>query len=148
MQTTIVYRFEARQLAVTRTDAQVKRQAARADIAGNRGGWIDAHSLGRVQGWDALRRCAAKRVAIAERMRQLPPTLVEILEGRRIGTPTLSVMRPLELAVGLLAPGPVEWRDVPTRAPELRDDDDDLDGDVAPGVTGRDVLARLEGRAG
>jgi len=125
---TVRYRFEVAKL-VAGLDRQVKRRARAAGIVGHRGGWLTRCALGHLQGWTALRYAAAKRIVFAERAGALPPNLVEILDGQRVGTPTLSAANPVELAVGLLSSAPVSWRDLP-RDPELRDDVEveDLEG--------------------
>lgn len=94
----------------TRTLAQVRARGTNAGITGGPSGWLRDCALGRVQGWSQLRTVAIRRVERAERAGTLPPNLAEILDGTRIGVPTLSIASSLELAVGLLAPGPVAWR--------------------------------------
>lgn len=89
-------------------------------ISGGRsggGGWLDCHALGNVQGYAALRHELA-RVA-----RELPPNLVEIANGERIGTPTLSRASRREVAAGLLSPKPVSWRDTVRPVREMLQDE-------------------------
>ena len=86
------------------------------------GGWLDCHALGNVQGYGALRHELA-RVA-----RELPPHLAEVATGARVGTPTLSRASRLEVAAGLLSPGPVSWRDTVRPVREMAHDDV-VDGD-------------------
>lgn len=104
------------------TDSQLRRRLrASGYVSGGRsggGGWLDCHALGQVQGYAALR---AKLAAVA---RELPPNLAEVARGRRVGTPTLSRASRLEVAAGLLCPGPVSWRDSVRPAREMAQDED------------------------
>jgi hypothetical protein len=43
--------------------------------------------------------------------KRLPWNLAEIVDGRRVGIPTLSRKDRLEVATGLLSHGQVSWRD-------------------------------------
>lgn len=104
------------------TPSQLRRRLrASGYVSGGRsggGGWLDCHALGAVQGYAALRHELA-RVA-----RELPPNLLEIARGERVGTPTLSRASRLEVAAGLLSPGLVSWRDTVRLVREMAHDDD------------------------
>ena len=109
---------------VVPTPSQLRRRLrASGYVSGGRsggGGWLDCHALGNVQGYAAL------RARLAEVARELPPNLAEVATGRRVGTPTLSRASRVEVAAGLLAPGPVCWRDTVRPVRELRDDADEV----------------------
>lgn len=104
------------------TAAQLKR---RLRLSGYRsagrsggGGWLDVHALGNVQGYGALRTLLQKLA------RTLPPNLLEIATGQRIGRPTLSRDSKLDVVAGLLAPTRVKpiWRDGPARPLDNEED--------------------------
>ena len=84
---------------------RVARKGKQAGLSGNQGGWIKLPCGKRVQGWFDV-WVWAKAAA-----RYLPENLLEIAEGTRIGTPTLRRGDEMELAVGLLSPVSVCWRD-------------------------------------
>ena len=81
-------------------------RARSAGLRGNGGGWLFPAGQA-VQGWAALERWVARYAELARR----EPNLAEILEGRRVGVPTLNRRRAAELAVGLSIRGPVSWRE-------------------------------------
>lgn len=106
------------------TPSQLRRRLrASGYVSGGRsggGGWLDCHALGAVQGYAALRHL------LAQVARELPPHLTEVARGQRVGTPTLSRASRLEVAAGLLSPGPVSWRDMVRPVREMAQDDDEV----------------------
>lgn len=88
----------------TLTVAKLRAKAHKAGIFGNGGGWVQ---IGRknIQSWNSV------GVFLDEMRKRLPWNLKEIVDGRRVGIPTLSRIDTLEVVAGLLSPDPVSWRD-------------------------------------
>lgn len=87
------------------TLGQLKRKANKIGIYGNGGGWLELPGGLRLQGWYSL------GVWLDQVRKRLPWNLAEIVDGRRVGVPTLSRKDRLEVATGLLSHGEVSWRD-------------------------------------
>lgn len=85
--------------------SHVRWRAHQAGIRGNTGGWIQLPCGVALQGWFEVWTWAREAV------RYVPWNLREILEGNRVGTPTLRRTDAQELAAGLLSPMPACWRD-------------------------------------
>lgn len=83
---------------------ELKRKAHAARIFGNGGGWIKIGQK-RIQSWRSV------GIWLDSVRARLPWNLKEIVDGRRVGIPTLSRQDTLEVATGLLSHGDVSWRD-------------------------------------
>jgi hypothetical protein len=83
---------------------ELKKKARKAGIVGNGGGWMNIGGK-MIQGWSDL------AVWLDQVRARLPWNLAEIVDGRRVGVPTLSRKDRLEVAAGLLSHDPVSWRD-------------------------------------
>ena len=79
---------------------RLRRNAKSLGLRGNGGGWIRLPTGRSVAGWYAL-ECWVRRQL------PLPANLAEIVEGRRVGVPTLRAIDDQEFAAALLSPVPV-----------------------------------------
>ncbi len=83
---------------------ELKKKARKAGIVGSVGGWLTIGGM-MTEGWNDL------AIWLDQVRSKLPWNLKEIVDGRRVGIPTLSRKDRLEVAAGLLSHGQVSWRD-------------------------------------
>lgn len=86
------------------TTGQLRRKANKAGFYGNGGGWIQIGKKS-LQGWYSV------GVWLDQVRQRMPWNLAEIVDGRRVGIPTLSRKDTLEAAAGILSHDLVSWRD-------------------------------------